>query len=866
MSNRPPRTSPARLPGLAATVLVTAGLLASPAGAAPAGTWDAVLPPSALADTDGDRISDDLEHVVAAADSGDPVDVIVRLAPGTDAAAAQERAGSFAIRRDLPSIRAVAATMTAAQIRLLAAADDVVARVELDTVVRLTDEGARRDFGAARAQLDLTATGAGVGICIIDSGVDASHEQLDGGKVAGWIDLVSGLPDPYDDHQGGHGTHVAAVAAGDGRGGPVADRYRGVAPDASLYVAKAFAGAVIDDIPVVSPGTSQASLVVAAIEWCSGQPDVDVISMSFTATGPADGTDALSAAVEAAVSAGKVAVAAAGNDGPNAGFLGSPGAAASAITVGAAAEWSLPLTAPHRSAGPFLAAFSSRGPTLDGRVKPDVVGPGHSIRAAAANTGAGYVDKDGTSMSTPYVAGAVALAVAANPALTPSDVAVLVEATAQDRGAPGKDVDWGAGLIDVYGLVASTGGISLYEPTPFPTRRAVTGTASPGNPFSLTFDLGLDDLAIPIAVTIIAGGGPDPATGGVFWAPDLAAELHDPNGLPLDRSDCPYRSDPTDCLGNLPNAGRQELLHALPTVAGTYTVTISVSGATGGSFVTELSHGPVATGLPGACTAVFTAAGDGTSWHDPLNWSAPMAPQPDDVACVPAGQAAAHTLPSAGIAGLVVDGELAVGAGSTLSVSGAPLRVNGLLVVGAGSTLTGASPLDLRGTLTGDGTVRAAVTNRGDMVPGSPTGGLTVDGDYDQGLAGTLTVDVAGLPDDHDRLIVTGDAALDGLLRVITGPGFNGSQGDTAIVLDVAGLRSGRFGEAQAPDHPWRVDYAVAAPGVAIVLDDGDEPASGGRVAICHKPGSLAEKTLHLPPDAAAAHQRSHGDAAGPCP
>ena len=71
-------------------------------------------------------------------------------------------------------------------------------------------------------------TGKGIKVAVIDTGVDASHADLNGNKVVGWVDYVNGKTSPYDDH--GHGTHVSSTIAGTGAAS--SGKYKGVAPEA----------------------------------------------------------------------------------------------------------------------------------------------------------------------------------------------------------------------------------------------------------------------------------------------------------------------------------------------------------------------------------------------------------------------------------------------------------------------------------------------------------------------------------------------------------------------------------------------------------------------------------------------------------
>ncbi|MBI2140858.1 S8 family serine peptidase [Candidatus Woesearchaeota archaeon] len=322
--------------------------------------------------------------------------------------------------RKLPSVRAVYPNG-----RVFALLDNSVNQISADEVWKLKDKN-----GAA-------LTGKGVTIAIIDTGVDYTHPDLggcfgSGCKVAGGYDFFNDDPDPIDDH--GHGTHVAATAAGSGI-------LKGVAPDATVYAYKvlgAGGGGNWDD-------------VIAAIER-SVDPNedgdfsdhLDVISMSLGGSGNPD--DPQSQAVDNAVSNGVVAVIAAGNSGPGSGTIGSPGTARKAITVGAVDKCD------------NIAGFSSRGPVVwEGGtlLKPDIVAPGVDICAAQWDSWLAdlkcvddrHIAISGTSMATPHVSGAAALLLQANPEWSPEDVKSAMMLGAHDLGL--SPTDQGAGRLDV---------------------------------------------------------------------------------------------------------------------------------------------------------------------------------------------------------------------------------------------------------------------------------------------------------------------------------------------------------------------------------------------------------------------------------
>jgi serine protease AprX len=210
---------------------------------------------------------------------------------------------------------------------------------------------------------------------------------------------------------------VASIAAGSGAASE--GKYRGVAPEATLYAAK-----VLD-----AGGGGTMSGVMAGIEWAVDQ-GVHVINLSLGSDESCDGTDALSTLCDEAVRQyGIVVCVAGGNAGPRAGTIGSPGCARWVITIGAVND------------SDQIASFSSRGPTADGRVKPDLVFPGVDIVAAQASGTAlgtviapGYVQLSGTSMATPHAAGSAALLLQAERSITPNQVKWALLTTAVQLG------------------------------------------------------------------------------------------------------------------------------------------------------------------------------------------------------------------------------------------------------------------------------------------------------------------------------------------------------------------------------------------------------------------------------------------------
>lgn len=200
----------------------------------------------------------------------------------------------------------------------------------------------------------------------------------------------------------------------------------GVAPGALLMNAK-----VLNRY-----GWGYESWVIEGIEWAVNN-GAHVISMSLGG-GFTDGTDPLSQACDWAVSQGVNVVVAAGNEGSEYWTITSPGSAFNVITVGASTKLD------------EISWFSSRGPTQDGRIKPEIVAPGEGI--LAARLGGGYVSYSGTSAATPHVSGAVALVLQKNPSLTPGEVKDLLLSTA--KFLPSYNVyEQGSGRLDIASAI-----------------------------------------------------------------------------------------------------------------------------------------------------------------------------------------------------------------------------------------------------------------------------------------------------------------------------------------------------------------------------------------------------------------------------
>ena len=287
-----------------------------------------------------------------------------------------------------------------------------------------TEQYGPQNIGAPAAW-DATLGSSTVKVCIVDTGLRATHEDV-AGRVVGQYDFVSNDATAQDGN--GHGTHVATTALGTINNG------KGIAgiAQAGILVAR-----VLDNA-----GSGSYDWIASGIRWCADQ-GAAVISMSL---GGSSTTTALGDAVAYAASKGSLQIAATGNSGPCSNCVSYPAKYAEVMAVAC--------TTSTRA----QCSFSSEGPEVD------IAAPGNNVVAGWHTGDAAYNTISGTSMSTPHVSGVAALVKAANPTFTKEDIRNRLQSTARDLGAAGVDVDFGHGEVDA--AKALGGGTTPPPPPP----------------------------------------------------------------------------------------------------------------------------------------------------------------------------------------------------------------------------------------------------------------------------------------------------------------------------------------------------------------------------------------------------------------
>jgi serine protease AprX len=298
------------------------------------------------------------------------------------------------------------------------------------------------------------ATGAGVGVAVIDTGVDGwlpDFADANGGSRV----VESVVTDPAATTAAdmyGHGTHVAGIIAGDGTRRTDADagRYIGIAPRANLVAIKASddagQGTILDAIYGLQFAVDH-----------QADYNIRVVNLSFSSTvAQSYRTDPLDAALESAYFHGILVVAAAGNRGAAGDAVNyAPGNDPYALTVGAVDDQGTTVSSDDAQAD-----WSSRGTTQDGVAKPEILAPGAHIVSTLAPGSAfatlcptcltgltgSYMKLSGTSMAAPVVSGVAALLFQAHPAWTAADAKATIIATAQALPSGVREADANAAV------------------------------------------------------------------------------------------------------------------------------------------------------------------------------------------------------------------------------------------------------------------------------------------------------------------------------------------------------------------------------------------------------------------------------------
>ena len=301
--------------------------------------------------------------------------------------------------------------------------------------------------------------GTGVGVAVIDTGIDLTHPDLQDNVQTQGKNCLTGEEKPGVDDNG-HGTHVAGtIAARDNRIPPDSGiGVVGVAPEAKLYAVKV----------LNSSGSGTWSQVICGIDWVTSQNtdknadgtlntanDIKVANMSLGSTGTVTGSkddctndnnDALHQAICKSVNAGVTYPVAAGNktiDATN--YI--PAGYDEVITVSALSDSNgTPdkggnTTCSWQLADETFATFSNYGAPVD------IAAPGVCIRSTWLN--GGYNTISGTSMATPHVAGAAALYLATHPGTSPNDVKLALQESKENYHMPGDGDSIDEGIVNV---------------------------------------------------------------------------------------------------------------------------------------------------------------------------------------------------------------------------------------------------------------------------------------------------------------------------------------------------------------------------------------------------------------------------------
>lgn len=291
---------------------------------------------------------------------------------------------------------------------------------------------------------DRLTGGSGITIAVLDTGIGRHPDLL--GRTLCFRDFLGKRNLMYDDN--GHGTHVCGILCGSGRLSH--GSYRGLAPGARLVVGK-----VLDE-----RGDGLTEHMLNGLDWVLSVKDRYAIRILNISVGIGSLEEkgkelALQEKIDMVWESGILVVCAAGNKGPADGSISSVGGSARVVTVGCH-DGSFRKDNPGR-----CELYSGRGEAGAAVRKPDVVAPGTDIVSCNANCFGlhghmrnVYVAKSGTSMATPIVSAAAALALQKYPSMTNAECRQKLQYTATDLGIPWNRQGWG--MVNVRRLLESS--------------------------------------------------------------------------------------------------------------------------------------------------------------------------------------------------------------------------------------------------------------------------------------------------------------------------------------------------------------------------------------------------------------------------
>ncbi|MDO0931700.1 type VII secretion-associated serine protease mycosin [Streptomyces sp. DG2A-72] len=279
-----------------------------------------------------------------------------------------------------------------------------------------------------------TTKGEGVTVAVLDTGVESDHPDLTGNVLEG-KDMIGFGADRGDRAWARHGTAMAGIIAGHGHGVGNGDGVMGIAPEAKILPVRV----ILEDGDSArgKARNTRGNALAEGIRWAADH-GADVINLSL-------GDDSKSAhpepaedeAVQYALKKGSVVVASAGNGGDKGDHISYPAAYPGVIAATAVDRYGT------------RAAFSTR------RWYATVSAPGVDI--VIADPDRKYYEGWGTSAAAAFVSGAVALVKAAHPGLTPAQIKKLLEDTARNAPASGRDDSRGYGLVDPVAAIKAAG-------------------------------------------------------------------------------------------------------------------------------------------------------------------------------------------------------------------------------------------------------------------------------------------------------------------------------------------------------------------------------------------------------------------------